>query len=1086
MKRLLLSLLLISMANAAPSLSPRELRCEYRIDPSGIGETKPRLSWKLAATDADARALSQSGWQVLVASSPELLAQDRGDLWDSGRIPSAATSNIAYSGRPLSSRTACWWKVRVWDQAGVGSPWSEPARWTMGLLEAADWKAEWIGLDAVAPTDGSVVSDEQRVRISQLPWMRAAMEPAKDAPLPEIRVRKSFTIPAGSKVAKAAILLTPDMRCSISLNGRPVGTITRWDRAVPFDLTTMLENGENVVGLRITQDDGYPPAVLGELEISLADGGSTRLPIDTSWVYQAGDSAMGWDRPAFDAARWQPLVAVVNKDNPQKVTSPWGSPQNALHWLAPASYLRRTFDVTKPVRRATIYATALGFYELQLNGARVGQDCLTPGWTEYTRRLHHQTYDVTDRLRPGSNAIGALLGDGWFASVASFTGQRHYYGGMPRLRAQLEIEYGDGTRERIATDGSWHGRHGAQRYADIYMGSAYDARLAQPDWARGNFDDKDWQPVTTGLAPGSPDKFVLEPATLDAVRVHEELPARKVTQPRPGTYIFDLGQNMVGWVRLKVSGRPGQRLVLRHGEMLNPNGTLYTSNLRGATATDVFWLRGGGEEVLEPWGTFHGFRYVEITGLEETPPVSAVTGLVVHNPMTRTGDFTCSEPLLNQLFKNIIWGHKGNYLETATDCPQRDERLGWTGDTQFFLRTALYNFDAAPFVDRWLTTLITDSQGEDGTFPDVAPMIGMKPRGVTAWGDAALTCTYMLWQAYGDTRIIERHFDNLARYIGWLQSRDQNGIVSVGGYGDWVNKGGGAKKEVMDTAYYSHLCGLMSKMAAAIGREADAVKYAALQQKVTGAWRREFLQPDGGILESSQTGFALAFTMDLLPEDKGIRAKVADKFVADIAAKDWHLATGFIGTPRLLPALHAAGRDDVAYRLLLQDTYPSWLFQVKLGATTMWERWDGWTPETGFQSIGMNSFNHYAFGAVGEYLYRFVGGIETDGPGFHRILVAPRPGGGLTQARTSYNGPTGLIVSDWKIVRGDISLDVTVPPNTTATVRVPTADAGAVQEGGRSIREAKGVEFLRAEDGAAVYRIGSGHYRFTAPVPKGD
>ena len=462
--------------------------------------------------------------------------------------------------------------------------------------------------------------------------------------------------------------------------------------------------------------------------------------------------------------------------------------------------------------------------------------------------------------------------------------------------------------------------------------------------------------------------------------------------------------------------------------------------------------------------------------------VEAVTGIVAHNPMARTGEFACSSPLVNQLFANIIWGQKGNYVETATDCPQRDERLGWTGDTQFFIRTALYNFEAHNFVDRWLTTLITDSQGADGTFPDVAPAIGMAPHGVTAWGDAALVCTHALWQVYGDTRVVARHYDRLARYIAWLGGRAKNGVVDVGGYGDWLNKGGGAKKEVMDTAYFAHLCGLMAEMGAAIGREAEAAQFAALQKQVVTAWRKEFLKADGSILESSQTGYALAFTMGLLPDE--LRAAAAEKFAAEIAAKNWHLATGFIGTPRLLPALAAAGRNDIACRVLLQETYPSWLFQVKLGATTMWERWDGWTPEQGFQSIGMNSFNHYAFGAVAEYFYRNLAGIETDGPGFRKILLAPQPAPGLDHVAASYDSPAGKIVSEWRREGGEVTYDVTIPPGATgATVRVPTADAAGVREGGGAARDAKGVAFVRAESGAAVFRVESGRYVFTASLP---
>ena len=1068
-----------SAALGAPSLMPAELRCEFRANPRGLGETQPRLSWKLQARDAAARGLRQTAWQVLVASTPEALRAGRGDCWDSEKVVSDATNNIAYAGRPLKSREACFWQVRVWDQAGAVSAWSAAASWTMGLLSPGEFRAEWIGLDAAPPTDGSVLTDAQRERVALIPWVRAAVEPSKATPLTAF-FRKQITLPADKRVERATFVMTPDMRCAISVNGRAIGEVTRWDRAVPVDVTAALTSGENVVGLKVSQDDGYAPAVVGELEIALAGGETQRLAINPTWM-SAAEAPTGWDRAGFDASKWTAPKAMLDAKKPTARPTPWGTPQNALHWLAPAPWLRKGFVVAKPVRRATVYATALGIYELQVNGAPVGHDVFAPGWTEYTKRVHYQTYDVTAQLKPGANALGAQLGDGWFAGLASYTGKRHYYGGQPRLRAQLEIDYADGSREVVPTDGSWRGSFGPVKYADLYLGCAYDARLARADWARGDFNDQGWSPVATGLSEGGPKNFVVEAGSLEPVRVQDELPARSVAGPSAGTYVFDFGQNLVGWVRLKVQGKAGQKLTLRHGEMLNPNGSLYTSNLRGATATDVFWLRDG-EQTLEPWGTFHGFRYVEVTGLTSAPTAAMATGIAVHNPMARTGDFESSSSLVNQLFKNIVWGQKGNYLEAPTDCPQRDERLGWTGDTQFFVRTGLYNFDVANFLERWLQAIATDSQGADGTFPDTVPAISQKPHAVTAWGDAALVVTHAVWQAYGDTRVVERHYDELARYIAHLRGRAKDGIVKIGGYGDWLNKGGGAKAEVMDTAYYAHLCGIMAEMGRAIGRDADAARFADEQRTVTSAWRRDFLKPDGSILESSQTGFALAFTMGLLPDE--VKAKAAEKFVADIAGKNWHLATGFIGTPRLLPALHEAGRDDVAYRLLLQETYPSWLFQVKLGATTMWERWDGWTPEQGFQAIGMNSFNHYAFGAVGEYLYRFVGGLETEGAGFRRVMIAPQPGSGLTHARASYDAITGRFVSSWKIDAGQITLEVQVPANTTATVRVPTANPAAVREGGREAAKSPGVEFVRHEPNAAVFRVGSGSYRFAAAAPK--
>jgi alpha-L-rhamnosidase len=521
--------------------------------------------------------------------------------------------------------------------------------------------------------------------------------------------------------------------------------------------------------------------------------------------------------------------------------------------------------------------------------------------------------------------------------------------------------------------------------------------------------------------------------------------------------------------------------MVRHGEVLNPNGTLYTSNLRGANATDVYYLRGDGLETLEPFFTFHGFRYVEVTGLDAKPGLDAVTGVVVHSPMERTGEFECSSPLVNQLFRNIAWSQRDNFLEVPTDCPQRDERAGWSGDAQFFVGTAAYNADVAAFFTRWLTTLVHDSQLPSGAIANVAPKFG-SPWASAGWGgDAAIRCVYTIYRVYGDTRIVERNYDALARYLTWLGGGRKDGGLTLRTLGDHLNLGGGADLEVIQRAYFAHLSALMAEMAAAIGRADDAARYRAQSEEAKASFQRDFILPDGAIKDSGQTGYALAFTMDLVPAE--LKAKVAEKFVEELRKRDWHLATGFIGTPRLLPGLHFAGRDDVAYRVLLQETYPSWLFPVKNGATTVWERWDGWTPEKGFQTIAMNSFNHYAFGSVGEYLYRQVAGIDTDGPGYHKIVIHPAVAAGLTHARAAYESAAGRIESAWRVDGGRFRLNVTVPPNTTATVYVPASAADQVTEGGAPAARSRGVSPLRSEDGAIVFRVGSGRYQFESQIP---
>ncbi len=946
----------------------------------------------------------------------------------------------------------------------------------MGLLAPSDWTAQWIGLEP--SLDGTGLTAAQRDRITKLTMMRvptpAPLPGSPTAiPLATASVRRGFSLPARRPVRRVTFAGTPDQRCQVIVNGHPVTEIDRWQQVTLLDLTSFVASGDNVLALKLTQDDGDGPGIQGELQIDFADGGTVLLPVDETWHYAATPAA-GWDAIIRPQDEWKPLEPLRQHYQ-----------LNQFHDLAPAPYLRRDFTLRKSVRHATIYATALGDYELRLNGQRVGHDYLTPGWTEYAHRVPYQAYDVSSLVRRGSNALGAILGAGWYAGTMGNVGRTHYYGGYPRFLAQLEIEYDDGTRERVGTDRTWRAAFGPIRYADNLQGCDYDARLEFGPWSSAGFDAAAWSPVALGLRPFGSDPmppFVLEADTVDPVRITDELPAQSVKQPLPGVVLVDFGQNLAGWVRLRVRGRAGQKITVRHGEMLNPNGTLYTSNLRGANATDTYRLRGEGEETLEPYFTFHGFRYAEITGLDSLPARATLTAVVVGTPIRRTGEFTSSDPLVNRLFRNIIWSQRANYLETPTDCPQRDERLGWTGDVQFFIRTGAFNFDVALFIERWLQAM-RDGQAEDGNFHDMAPAVtDNPPKAITAWsGDAAIIATDTLWRVYGDRRAIERNYAALSRYLAWLEVSNQHGVSSVGGYEDWVNLGGGAKPEVIDTAYYSYLCGLMSEMATALGRSADADRFAASRRESVAAFQRAFLLPDGSIWGSSQTGYALAFTMDLLPETA--RAAAAQKFVQEISSRNWHLATGFIGTPRLLPALHLAGRDDVAYRLLLQDTFPSWLSEVKEGATSMWERWDGWTSDKGFEDITMNSFNHYAFGSVGEFLYRFVAGIDTEGAGFRRILIQPRPGGTLTEARASYDAITGKIESGWRIAAGQLFVDVVIPPNTTATVHLPVPAGTPVLEGGGPVGAVPGIKSVGADEQGLAFTVGSGSYHFAMRQP---
>jgi alpha-L-rhamnosidase len=755
--------------------------------------------------------------------------------------------------------------------------------------------------------------------------------------------------------------------------------------------------------------------------------------------------------------------------------------------LTPSPYLRREFSLDGSVSKARLYATARGIYELHINGKKVGEDVLAPGWTDYHTRIQYQSYDVTPLLAEGPNALGAVLGDGWYSGFFGFDPKHRgaHYGPHPQLLAQLHVEYEDGTTERIATDGSWRCSTGPILHSDLLMGESYDAREEMPGWAEPGFDDSAWYGVEAGEIGAT--NLVAQPD--EGIRVTEELEAKTVTEPVDGVYVFDMGRNMVGWVRLRVEGEAGTEITLRHAEALNPDGTLYTTNLRAARATDRYILKGEGEEIYEPRFTFHGFRYVEVTGYPGEPPLEAITGRVVHSATPPTGSFECSSPMVNKLQSNIVWGQRGNFLSIPTDCPQRDERLGWMGDAQIFVRTASYNMNVAAFFEKWMAD-VEDAQSPEGAFPDVAPLLTgsglMDLRwGAPAWGDAGVIVPWTIYRIYDDTRIVERHYDAMARWMEYLRRANPELIRNNrmgNNYGDWLSpKGDHTPKHLLATAYWAYDAKLLAEMAEATGRHEDAREYRSLNERIKAAFNEAYVSPEGRIEGDTQTCYLLALHMNLLPEE--LRPAAAEHLVRTIEREDWHLSTGFVGVGYLCPVLTEAGHTDVAYRLLLNETYPSWGYTIKNGATTIWERWDGWTDENGFQSPNMNSFNHYSLGSVGEWLYRYVAGIDLGAPGYGRIVIRPRPGGGLTHARGEYDSVRGKISSSWKIEDDRFVLEVLVPPNTTATVHVPSADD--VSEGGRPVDEAGGVEFLRVGEGETVLSVGSGRYEFAGRVSRG-
>ena len=675
--------------------------------------------------------------------------------------------------------------------------------------------------------------------------------------------------------------------------------------------------------------------------------------------------------------------------------------------------------------------------------------------------------------------------DGWYAGYVGFGKKREHYGSKPRLFVQLEIEYADGGMQTVITDNSWKATHGPHLEADFLMGETYDARKEMTGWAQDGFDDSNWHAVAvTDKVQGQPaaplaGKLQSYPGV--TVQKILEIKPKKLTEPQKGVYVFDMGQNFAGWARLKVKAQPGTKLVLRFAEMLNPDGTIYITNLREARCTDTYITSGRGEEIWEPRFTYHGFRYVEVTGYPGQPPLDAITGVVVHSNTPPVGSFECSNPMVNQLYKNIVWGQRSNFIEVPTDCPQRDERLGWTGDAQIFIRTATYNMDVAAFFTKWLVDL-EDAQSKEGAFPDVAPRKVAMGDGVPAWGDAGVICPWTIYQVYGDRRVIEKHYESMKKWIAYLQKNSKDLLRPAYGYGDWVSIGSDTPKDVIATAYFAYSTRLLSEMAAAIGKTEDAKKYQELFEQIKQAFNKAYVSDDARIKGDTQTCYCMGLYFDLLPNEK--RQRATGYLVEDVRKHDWHLTTGFVGLSYLLPALTETGNLDVAYRLLNQDTFPSWGYSIKNGATTIWERWDGWTEQKGFQDPGMNSFNHYAFGSVGRWLFGTVAGIDTDDAGYKRIRIEPKPGGGITYARASYRSIYGKIVSDWKIKNGEFTLNVTIPANTTATVYVPAKDAESVTEGDLPAAKAEGVQLVRMDNGKAVFAVGSGQYRFASKLPQ--
>ena len=897
-------LLLLCGNILSQELSVGSLTCEHKKNPVGIDNSQPRFSWN---ADGTGRNVIQSAYSVRVASEENFTSGKI--IWQTGKIQSGESLLVVYSGPALQPCRRYFWQVKIWDNKGRESKWSESAFFETGLLSVNEWKAKWIELEG-------------------------------------------------------------------------------------------------------------------------------------------------------DTIRY-----------------------------APSPHFRKEFMIDKTVTRARVYITSHGFYELHLNGKKVGDQVLTPGWTSYGKRLQYQVYDVTSQVIKGRNAIGAVLGDGWYRGTLAWGDNWAIYGKRLGLLVQLKITFADGTESLIISDESWKGNNdGAIRMNDIYDGETYDARKKLTGWDLSGYDDTKWIQVRPGNYKS------------DNLIASESVPVRKIEEVKPvrifrtpkGSLIVDMGQNMVGWIRLKVTGEKGTVVTLHHAEVMDKYGEFYTDNLRSAKCRLTYTLAGTGEEIYEPRFTFMGFRFVEVTGFPGELKTDNITGVVIHSDMTPTGSFECSNPLINQLQHNIQWGMKGNFVDVPTDCPQRDERLGWTGDAQAFCRTASFNMDVSAFFTKWLKDVTAD-QKPGGEVPDVIPDVLNRQSAKTArpsagWGDVAVIAPWTMYVVYGDKHFLEAQYPTMKAWVEYIRRKAGDSFIWKEGskYGDWLfyhppvnnhpEPDGYTDPDFIATAFYAYSAHLLSLAAKDLGNTQDEKYYTDLFGRIKDVFIHEYVTPAGRVGTESQTSYVLALTFDLLPEK--LQQSAAGFLVKDIKSRNNHLSTGFLGTSFLCHVLSRFGFTDVAYDLLLQETYPSWLYPVKMGATTIWERWDGEKTDSTFQDPGMNSFNHYAYGAIGDWMYRVSAGIETTLPGYRHILIQPHPTKKLDFAKASFKSSYGTIASGWERKDNKLTIRVNIPVNTTATIILPVDNISKVTEGGKPLGGNPDFSKITTNENKITFETGSGDYIF--------
>ena len=740
----------------------------------------------------------------------------------------------------------------------------------------------------------------------------------------------------------------------------------------------------------------------------------------------------------------------------------------------PALYYRKKINISKPIKRAVLYVSALGIYEPYINGKRVGDDFLSPGWTDYNNLVYYNGYDVTKNIENGDNAIGCIIADGWYAGYMGWNNQKAHYGNNPLLNAQLVIEFQNGKKQIIPTDRTWRISTGPIVEADIMFGEVYDARKEIPNWSKSDYNDEKWPLPWKTQQP----KVNLKAQPAQPVKIIHKYKPVKITEQKKGVYVVDFGQNISGFVSVSLNEKSGKKITLKHAEMLNPDGSIYRKNLRGDFAVDIYYCKGGKKESYQPRFTFHGFQYLEITGTSKKPSPKDVTAMFISSDTPVVGKFNSSNKMINKLFNNIYHTQRMNFVDVPTDCPQRDERLGWTGDAQVYIKTAAMITDIQKFFEKWLVEM-EYAQHADGDYPAVAPAL-LDPGSGPAWAEAGIICPWVLYEMYADKKVLEVQYDSMTKYINFLIKQSGKNLLppkQYHCYGDWLSHNAETPDDVIYTAYFAYSADLMSKISVILGKKSDAKKYAKLFENIKSAFNKAYVNNKTfEIKGDTQTCYILAIVYNLV--DGKAKDKSAEYLIEKIKERNNHLSTGFVGTKDIMTALEKIGRNDVAFKLLLNDTYPSWGFSVKHGATSIWERWNGWTPEQGFGDAGMNSFAHYAYGAVYLWISENIGGIKSAAPAFKKIIIKPVPGGDITKAKCEYKSINGMISTKWSKNKNNFSLDVEIPVNTSAKIYVPAKKATDIKENGKQALKVKEIKFSGMENEYAVFDVGSGIYKF--------